>query len=67
MGTKKHVQIKKRQDKTSDKELNKMEMNNIPEAAFKLLVITLINELRGREVELREQFNKVMKNIKSGM
>lgn len=44
-----------------------MEMNNIPEAAFKLLVITLINELRGREVELREQFNKVMKNIKSGM
>ena len=49
---------RKEENKAPEKELNKMEASNLPDAEFKTLVIKMINELRGRGVELRENFNK---------
>ena len=43
----------KEQTKTPEKELGKMEANNLLDAEFKTLVIRMLNELRGREDELR--------------
>lgn len=55
------------QNKPSDKEPNKMEMGNLPGAEFKTLVIKLVNELRRREVEPRENFNNDMENTQRGI
>ena len=42
----------KEQNKTPEKELNKMETSNLPGTGFKILVMRMLNELRGRD-ELR--------------
>ena len=54
----------KEQSKTSDKEANKMETSNLPDAEFKTLVIKMLSELRGKSEELSETFNKEIGNIK---
>ena len=41
-----------------------MKTNNLSEAEFKMLVIRMLNELRGRVDELSENFNKEIENIK---
>ena len=41
----------KEQIKTPEKELNKMEISNLPDAESKTLVIRMLNELRGKVVE----------------
>ena len=38
----------KEQDKTPEKELNKMETSNLPDAVFKTLVIRMLDKPRGR-------------------
>ena len=43
----------KEQNKTPEKELNKMETSNLLEAEFKTLVIRMLNELRGTVDELQ--------------
>ena len=48
----------KEQEKTPQKELNKMEANNIPDTEFKMLVIRMFNELRGRMDELSGNITK---------
>ena len=54
----------KEQNKTSEKELDKMEMNNLPDAEFKTLVVRMFSELRERVGELSGNFNKEIENIK---
>lgn len=41
----------KEQDKTSDNELNEMEINNISKKEFKLMIIKVLNELGKRMVK----------------
>ena len=41
----------KEQDKTSDNELNEMEINNISKKVFKLMIIKVLNELGKRMVK----------------
>ena len=53
----------KEQNKVSGKELNKMETSNLPDAEFKILVISMLNELR-RVEELGENFNEEIGNTK---
>ena len=48
----------KEQDKTPEKELNKMETSKLQDAELKTLVVRMLNELRGRVDELSENFNK---------
>ena len=38
-----------------------METSNLPDAEFKTLVIRMLNELKGRVDELRENFNSITK------
>ena len=44
----------KEQNKTPEKELNKMETSNLLDVEFKTLVIRMLTELRERVDELRE-------------
>ena len=53
----------KEQIKTPEKELNKMEASNLPDAEFKTLVIRMLNELKGRVDELGENFTNIKKDI----
>ena len=54
----------KEHDKVPEKELNKMETNNLPDAKFKTLIIRMLNEFSGRVYELSENFNEEIENIK---
>ena len=47
----------KEQNKTPEKELNKMETSNLLDAEFKTLVIRMLNELREKVNELEENFS----------
>ena len=48
----------KKENKSLEKEVNKMETSNLSNAEFKTLVIRMLNELKGRVDELNENFNK---------
>ena len=45
----------KEQNKTTEKELNKVETSSLLDAEFKTLVIKMLNEFRGRVVELKRE------------
>ena len=60
--TKEHVPNERTEDQK--KELNKMEISNIPDSEFKTLVIRILNELRRSIDELSENFNKDIGHIK---
>ena len=53
----------KKQNKISEKELNKMETSKLPKAELETLVIRMLSELRGRADELRENFNSIKKDM----
>ena len=48
----------KEQGITSEKEINKMETSNLPDIEFKILVIRMHNDLKGRTDYLSENINK---------
>ena len=48
----------KEQDKASGKELNEMEISNLPDKEFKVIVIKMLTELGRRKDELSENDNK---------
>ena len=56
---------RKEEDKALEKELNKMETRNLPDAEFRTLVISMLSELRGRVDELRENFNSIKKDMET--
>ena len=51
------ISQKKEQNKTSEKELNKIETRNLPDAKFKALVTLMLNDVS-------ENFNREMGNTK---
>ena len=52
------------QDKISVKELNKVEISNLPNKEFKVMIIKMLNKLRRRMDEHSENFTKELQNIK---
>ena len=48
----------KEQDKTSEKDLNEMEISNPPDKEFKVMVIKMLTELRRRVNKHSENLNK---------
>ena len=64
MGRQRRMYHMKEQSKASEKELNKMETSNLPDAEFKALVIRMLNELGRRIEELSENFNEEIEDIK---
>ena len=53
----------KEQDKTPEKELNKMNASNLPGAEFKTQVIWMLGDLKGRIDYLSENFSEETGNI----
>ena len=53
----------KGQDETSETELNKVEISNLPDKQFKVMIIKMLNKRR-RMDEQSESFNKESENIK---
>ena len=51
----------KEQDKTSEKELNEVEINSPPNKEFKVMTIKMLNELGKRMDEPSEKLNTVKK------
>ena len=51
-------------DKSSEKELNETEKNNLPDKEYKVMVISMLTELERRIDEHSENFNKELGNIK---
>ena len=54
----------KKQDKVSGKNPNVIEKNNLPEKEFKVVVIKMLNELRKRIDEQKQNFNKELEDTK---
>lgn len=52
------------QNKTPEKELNKMKINNLLDKEFKAMVIKMLTELRRRMDEHSENFNKEIENTR---
>lgn len=52
------------QHKTPEKELNQMEINNLSDKEFKVMIIKMLTKLRRNMDEHRENFNKRIETIK---
>ena len=52
----------KKQDKTPEKQLNEVEIDNLPEKEFRIMIVKMIQDLRKRmeaKIEkMQEMFNK---------
>ena len=46
------------QDKTQEEELSELEIGNLPNKEFKVMILKMIKELRRRMDEHSEKFNK---------
>lgn len=47
----------KEQDKSLKKDLNKIEVNNLPDKQFKVIIIKVLTNLRRRKEEHSKKFN----------
>ena len=54
----------KEQDKIRARELNEMEITNMPDREFKVMAIKIHSGLEKREEDLSELLNKEIENIK---
>ena len=59
----------KEQDKTPEKQLNEMEIGNIPEKEFRIMIVKMIQDL-GKRMEakikkMQEMFNKDLEELKN--
>ena len=59
----------KEQDKTPEKQLNEVEIDNLPEKEFKIMIVKVIQDLRKRmeaKIEkMQEMFNKDLEELKN--
>ena len=58
----------KEQGKTPEEELNEVETGNLPEKEFRVMIIKMIKELKGRidaQSKKLEVFNKELENIEN--
>ena len=59
----------KEQDKTPEKQLNEVEIGNLPEKEFRIMIVKMIQDLRKRmeaKIEkMQEMFNKDQEKLKN--
>ena len=59
----------KEEDKTPQKQLNEMEIGNLPEKEFRIMIVKMIQDLRKRmeaKIEkMQEVFNKDLEELKN--
>ena len=54
----------KEQGKTSEKDLNEVEISDLPDKEFKIMVIKMLIELRRRMDEQSKNFNKGIESVR---
>ena len=54
----------KEQDKIPEKQLNEVEIGNVPEKEFRIMIVKMIQDLRIRIDEMQETFNKDVEELK---
>ena len=58
----------KEQDKTSEKQLNEVEMGNLPEKEFRIMIVKMIQDLgkimKAKIEKMEEMFNKDLEELK---
>ena len=58
----------KEQDKTAEKQLNEVEISNLPEKEFRIMIVKMIQDLRKRMEakikKMQEMFNKDLEELK---
>ena len=59
----------KEQDKTPEKQLNEVEIGNLPEKEFRIMIVKMIQDLRKRMAatieKMQEMFNKDLEELKN--
>ena len=59
----------KGQDKTHEKQLNEVEIGNLPEKEFRIMIVKMIQDLRKRMAakieKMQEMFNKDLEELKN--
>ena len=60
---------KKEQDKTPEKQLNEVDIGNLPEKEFRIVIVTMIQDF-GKRMEskikkMQEMFNKYLEELKN--
>ena len=55
----------KEQDKTPEKQLNEVEIGNLPEKEFRVMIVKMIQNLGNRMEKIQEIFNKDLEELKS--
>ena len=55
----------KGQDKTPEKQLNEVEIGNLPEKEFRIMIVKMIQDLRKRMEKMQEMFTKDLEELKN--
>ena len=59
---------RKEQDKTPEKQLNEMEIGNLPEKEFRIMIVKMIqdpgNRMEAKIEKMQEMFNKDLEELK---
>ena len=55
----------KGRDKTPEKILNEVEIGNVSEKEFRILIVKMIQDLRNRTERMQERFNKDLEELKN--
>ena len=55
----------KEQDKTPEKQLNVVEIGNLPEKEFRIMIVKMIQDLRKTMEKMQEMFARHLEGLKS--
>ena len=55
----------KGQDKTPEKQLNEVEIGNLPEKEFKIMIVKMTQDLRKTMEKVQEMFTKDLEELKN--
>ena len=55
----------KGQDKTSEKQLNEVEIGNLPEKEFRIIIVKMIQDFKKRMEKMWKLFTKALEEIKT--
>ena len=59
------MSYKKGQDKTPEKQLNEVEIGNLPEKEFRIMIVKKIQDLRKPMEKMQEMFAKDREELKN--
>ena len=55
----------KKQDKSLEKQLNEVEIGNLPEKEFRIMIVKMIQDLRKTMEKMQEMFARHLEGLKS--